>query len=339
MSKKSGKAKGIGVGVVAFGAVFALFAALFHPQSLGGYVLGGILSGLAGAVIGIMGSGLDTTPHNKQPESMEKVKADTGNPEVDALLTRGREMIAQIRSENAKIPDSGLTEKLTALENKCAEIFRTVYEKPAKASQIRKFMDYYLPTSLKMVQGYRMLEERGVTGKQSEEAKQRITEALDIVLKSCDTMLANLYRDDVLDLTTDIDVLEQMLKRDGLTESDLQKAAQQARVAAQLDAEVQRRYEEAHAARATEESKAAEATPSAVSAQAAGTAQPGTSAQKVASVPQAAPAVQTPVWNSGVNERMESARQSAQNHVPGVPTMDGGIYTGGAAQAVQKAAE
>ena len=86
----------------------------------------------------------------------------------------------------------------------------------------------------------RMLDERGVSGTEAAAAKNRISDALEVVLQGCDKMLDKLYQDDVLDLTTDIDVLEQMLKRDGLTESDLERAAAQAREAARIDAEVTR---------------------------------------------------------------------------------------------------
>ena len=101
-------------------------------------------------------------------------------------------------------------------------------------------MDYYLPTTLKMVRGFRTLDERGITGAQAQDARRRIGDALDVVIHGCQRLLETLYRDDVLDLTTDIDVLEQMLKRDGLTESDLERAAAQAREAARIDAEANR---------------------------------------------------------------------------------------------------
>ncbi|MCI5956808.1 MAG: 5-bromo-4-chloroindolyl phosphate hydrolysis family protein [Clostridiales bacterium] len=242
MSKKAKpqKHKGLGAGFLAFGAVFALYSVLFHPHSLGGYVLAFALSGFAGAIIRTMAQGLDLTVKDETPESLKKVQGDTGNPDVDELLQKGREMITEIRAENDKIPDSSLSEKLDTLENQCAEIFRAVYDKPAKASQIRKFMAYYLPTTLKIVKGYRMLEERGVSGAEAVAARRRIDDALGVVLTGCDKMLENLYRDDVLDITTDIDVLEQMLKRDGLTEGDLERAAAQAREAARIDHEATR---------------------------------------------------------------------------------------------------
>ena len=198
------------------------------------------LSGFLGAIIRVMAQGLDTTQNQKTSESLKKVQGDTGNPEVDELLEKGREMIADIRRENDLIPDDSLSGKLDILENKCAEIFRAVYDKPNRASQIRKFMEYYLPTTLKMVKGYRMLDERGITGQDAVYARNRIDDALLVVLQACEKMLDKLYQDDVLDLTTDIDVLEQMLKRDGLSESDLDIAAAQAKRAAQIDAAANR---------------------------------------------------------------------------------------------------
>ena len=242
MAKKTNRQKksGMGPGIIAFGVVYAIYSAIFKPHSIGAYLLAFALSGFVGNIFRVMGQGLDTTQNQKTPESLKKVQGDTGVPELDELLEKGRKMIEEIRRENDLIPDSGLSDKLDILENQCAEIFRTVYDKPGKASQIRKFMEYYLPTTLKMVKGYRMLDERGVTGQDAVYARNRISDALGVVLQGCEKMLDKLYQDDVLDLTTDIDVLEQMLKRDGLTESDLDIAAAQAKRAAQIDAAANR---------------------------------------------------------------------------------------------------
>ena len=240
MSQKKKQPSGLGAGIVAFGAIFALFSVLFKPHSIGGYVFALALSTLAGAIIRIMAQGLDTSVNQKTPESLKKMQGETGDPEADALLEKGREMITEIRNENDLIPDSTLSDQLDRLENQCAEIFRAVREKPGKTAQVRKFMEYYLPTTLKMVKGYRMLDERGISGTEAMHAKNRISDALEVVLQGCEKMLDKLYQDDVLDLTTDIDVLQQMLKRDGLTESDLDKAASQARKAAQIDAAAER---------------------------------------------------------------------------------------------------
>ncbi|MEG0740842.1 MAG: 5-bromo-4-chloroindolyl phosphate hydrolysis family protein [Clostridia bacterium] len=313
-NNKGKKSKGTGAGIIAFGVVFALFSILFHPHSLGAYILALALSGFSGVIVRTMAQGLDLSVKEKTPDSLQKVQGDTGNPDVDALLQKGREMILEIREENRKIPEAALTEKLTQLENQCAEIFRAVYDKPAKAAQIRKFMDYYLPTTLKMVKGYRVLGERNLAGEDVAAARRRIDDALSVVLKGCQKMLDNLYRDDVLDITTDIDVLEQMLKRDGLTESELEKAAAQAREAARIDAEARR------VAQAREQAAKAEAAKA--------------EADKRR---QAAPTLEV---NSGVKQQVNDAMNQAQSHMPQVPTMSGEMfptYSGATAQAQKPA--
>ena len=308
-NKKPKKSKGTGAGIIAFGVVFALFSVLFKPHSIGAFVLAFALSGFAGAIIKTMAQGLDLTVKEKTPDSLQKVQGDTGNPDVDALLGKGRAMIMEIREENKKIPDTSLTSKLNQLENQCAEIFRAVYDKPAKASQIRKFMDYYLPTTLKMVKGYRVLGERNVAGEDAAAARRRIDDALGVVLKGCQKMLDNLYRDDVLDITTDIDVLEQMLRRDGLTESELEKAAAQAREAARIDAE---------ATRVARERAQAEAAAHKAEQEAARRAD---EAQKAQAVP-----VPQRQADSGVKRQVEGALRDARSHMPQVPTMSGEMF-------------
>lgn len=316
-SKKPKKTKGLGAGIIAFGATFALYASVFHPHSLGGYVLGFILSGLIGTVIKIMGEGLDLSTKEKVPQSLQNISADTGNPEVDALLARGREMIGEIHEQSKLIAEPSLSATLGKLESQSAEVFRIVYDKPGKASQIRKFMEYYLPTTLKLVKGYRMLGERNVAGAEAKAARQRIDEALGVVLKGCQKMLDNLYRDDVLDITTDIDVLEQMLKRDGLTESALEQAARQARQAAQID----RQVDEAARQRAQAAQQTAQAAP-----QARPAAQAADPAQYQVGKP------------TDVAQRVEQAAQQAAQHQPQVPVLypSGGQATAQAPQERQQ---
>lgn len=304
---KNYKTKGIGSGVIAFGVIFALFATLFRPHSIGGYVLTAVVSALGGAIVRVMAQGLDLSTSKKAPDSLESVAQDTGNPEVDTVLQFGRDTIKEIREENAKIPDAGLTQKLNSLEAYCSQIFRCVYDNPAKAGQIRKFMDYYLPTTLKMVKAYRVLGERNLSSSDVQAARKRIDDALGIVLTGCQKQLDNLYKDDVLDITTDIDVLEQMLKRDGLTQTDLDRAAQEAKRAAQI----------ANAERAAYQARQ----------QAAAKAQQ-----------QADPAQWQPGNSTNVVKSVEQVAQDAKTHIPQVPVIqqEGSYYAQSGATAQQK---
>ncbi len=214
--------KGAGAGILTFGIVFALYAWLFPLYRVWDYILATAVSLLFARVIGIMASGLDLSPNKQQeqPEA-EEVFLETGDPAADEVIRKGREMMAQIREENELIPDPALSRQMDDLERLCGQIFKTVAERPGKATQIRRFMDYYLPTTLKMLRSYRVMDQREVTGQNAQEARSRIVRAMGVVLAACEKQLETLYHDDMLDVTTDIEVLEQMLKRDGLVDTGI----------------------------------------------------------------------------------------------------------------------
>lgn len=234
-SNKQQEHKGRKAGVIAFGATALIYAALFPLYRISDFLLAGALALLVSKVVSIMGSGLDLTTHNRQDQPAQPAEELplSGNEQADAVIARGQEMLHQIRSENDAIPDEVLSGQMDELERLCVQIFRTVAEKPAKAPQIRKFMNYYLPTTLKMLASYRTMQQRGVSATDMTEAHSTLVRGMGMVLTACQKQLDNLYKDDMLDVSTDIDVLEQMLKRDGFTESELGGIGQQeARTAA-----------------------------------------------------------------------------------------------------------
>ena len=92
--KQNYKTKGIGSGVLAFGAVFALYSAIFKPHSIGSIVLALALSGFVGAIIRIMAQGLDTTQNQKTPESLQKRVMEQAEwqilPQAIDMIANGR---------------------------------------------------------------------------------------------------------------------------------------------------------------------------------------------------------------------------------------------------------
>lgn len=153
----------------------------------------------------------------------ERAKATTGDAAVDSLILRGQQMLQQVRSENERLPDPEISAQIDAIESIANQIFKAVIEQPQKASQIRRFMDYYLPTTLKMLVAYRRMEEGNVTGEAADNARTRIRDSLNLVIQAFTKQLAKLYENDALDITTDIDVMETMLKQDGLIDSGLRR--------------------------------------------------------------------------------------------------------------------
>ncbi len=109
----------------------------------------------------------------------------TGNEETDPVIAKGEETLRQIRAANAAIPDPHLSSQLDQLEGLCYQIFKTVSERPEKAGQIRKFMSYYLPTTLKMLSSYTTMQNRGVSSTNLAEARQTLYRGMDMVITAC----------------------------------------------------------------------------------------------------------------------------------------------------------
>mgnify|MGYP002625040028 CR=1 FL=1 len=182
-----------------------------------------------GKLIGVMSTPLDTTTHNKQDQKKQPQNVPmSGDTEADSVISKGKEMLVEIRKANDAIPDPHLSSQMDQLEDLCIQLFTTVAEKPNKAPQLRKFMNYYLPTTLKMLNSYRTMQDRGVSSTDLSEARRTLSRGMDMILLACQKQLDNLYKDTMLDVSTDIDVLEQMLKRDGFTDTPLEQAAAQA---------------------------------------------------------------------------------------------------------------
>ena len=217
MMKKNNNSNAFVIACLTVGAVVVLFSLIFKLYRWQHYLIAAGVALLAGRIVYIMAQGLDTSNHAPEQQPIPK----TGDSAVDTLVERGQDMLSQIRRENDLIPDAGLTAQMNRLDDVANRIFRTVAEQPQKAPQIRRFMDYYLPTTLKMLAGYRKMDERQVSGQNAEETRGQVREAMDTVLKAFDKQLDALYQDDMLDLTTDIDVMEAMLRQDGLIDSDM----------------------------------------------------------------------------------------------------------------------
>jgi predicted transcriptional regulator len=127
-------------------------------------------------------------------------------------------ILREIRRLNDDIADVDVSERIYRIEDITAKIFATVEEKPEKLPEIKSFMSYYLPTTLKLLDSYATMERQGIDGENIAETKSRIEHILDTLVKGFEQQLDQLFKSDMLDITSDIDVLESMMAKDGLTE-------------------------------------------------------------------------------------------------------------------------
>lgn len=144
----------------------------------------------------------------------------TPNPQAAAPEDAYTSLLRQLRQVNDAIPDPAMSAKITRLEEISARIFALAQKDPDKKAQLQKFMDYYLPTALKLLNTYAQLSAQGVQGTNIHEAKQGIERSMDLLVTAFENQLDKLFQADALDITTDIAALEGMLNLDGLTGSD-----------------------------------------------------------------------------------------------------------------------
>lgn len=122
--------------------------------------------------------------------------------------------LQNIRAANDRIADPVLSEKISRIENITASIFRAVQENPAKRGQIDTFMNYYLPTTQKLLDSYAEFDSTGVEGENLREAKKRIEATMDSIVEGFEHQLDALYKNDAMDVDSDISVMETMLGRE-----------------------------------------------------------------------------------------------------------------------------
>lgn len=138
-------------------------------------------------------------------------------PPTRDVLSRGEQFIAQIRKSNEEIDDAVISEKLDRIEHVVGSILERVAENPETAPQLDRMMDYYLPTTVKLLEAYRTLDEAAVETTSVANSKREIASTLDMLHEAFEKLLDTLFRDVAWDVSTDISVLRTMLAQDGLT--------------------------------------------------------------------------------------------------------------------------
>lgn len=153
-------------------------------------------------------------------EEVEEKPQPTGNPELDKMVSDGELAIREMRRLNDSIKDETISRQIDRLEEVSGKIFDCVKADPEKLPQIRKFMNYYLPTTLKLLENYADFEEAGVSGENLSQAKSRIAATMDNIVAGFEHQLDELYRTDAMDVDSDIRVMETMLRRDTASAAD-----------------------------------------------------------------------------------------------------------------------
>lgn len=155
---------------------------------------------------------------NTEPNPAQEAPRPTAKLRIDYSEELER-TLNELYELNEKIQDVPVSDRIDRIGVLTASIFRVVIEKPEREGDVRKFMNYYLPTTLKLLKAYSLMEAQSYQGKNIKESRKKIEETLDMLIEAFEKLLDKLFRDDALDIATDIDVLKTMVAGDGLSEN------------------------------------------------------------------------------------------------------------------------
>lgn len=153
----------------------------------------------------------------------QETKNEKLTPEVQKIIEQGDAFIKKIHECNEAIPGEEISAKISRMEMLVDRIFDRVEENPQSVSDIRKLMEYYLPTTIKLLEAYEQLDRQPVDGENIQTAKREIEATLDTLNTAFEKLLDDLFQDTMWDVSSDISVLNTMLAQEGLKEDEMKK--------------------------------------------------------------------------------------------------------------------
>ncbi|MDO4547939.1 MAG: 5-bromo-4-chloroindolyl phosphate hydrolysis family protein [Clostridia bacterium] len=155
-----------------------------------------------------------------------KVEADlaSGDSKLDQELKGNMNDLDKLRQANAGIDSQVMTNQIDRMVTAGKSILAAVAEKPSRADQVRKFMKYYLPTSAKLLEQYQTMNAFGAKGEHISKAMKSVENSLGLIADAFEKQLDMIYRDEAVDITSDVQVLETMMAGDGLTSKGIKEA-------------------------------------------------------------------------------------------------------------------
>lgn len=152
-----------------------------------------------------------------EQKAREQLEASGLTPEYQQMLTECESYIQKIHQCNLDLPGEVITEKLNRLETVVTRILAEAKKRPKEAAALRKFMDYYMPTTWKLLDAYRSFEQEPIQSDNIIRTKKEIEETLDTINTAFEKLLDDLFQTTAWDISSDISVLQTMLAQEGLT--------------------------------------------------------------------------------------------------------------------------
>ena len=159
----------------------------------------------------------------KKQEELNRDIDDSEERKLDTVIEMGRKYIDQINNIRNELYKEQIALKLDKLQSIAGQILNYVEKNPKKIQEVNKFINHYLPITIKLINSYKELNNQLVQGDNIKNAKIEIEKSIDIINNAFENLLDDLFEDIALDISTDISVLKTLFKQEGLTEEDFKK--------------------------------------------------------------------------------------------------------------------
>ena len=162
---------------------------------------------------------VDTTVRNiGEKLAAPKEEKKSYGPEIDPILEEGNRALSEMGRLYMSIKDPEIRVKINEIMRITDKIVQDAISDPNDIPKIKKFMNYYLPTTIKLLNAYDRMSSQGIAGENIDKSMKSITSMLDAAIDAYKKQLDSLFANQALDIETDIAVMNAMLAREGLTD-------------------------------------------------------------------------------------------------------------------------
>lgn len=198
--------------------VWVLYALLFPLHRLTHFIVVILASALVGGIAKLICK--DVVEEVEVPAEPET----TGNAELDKMIDACDKAIAEMKRLDDNIADEKISAQIVRLGTLTEKILGQVKADPAKLPQIRKFMNYYVPTTLKLLNAYDRMGAQGVEGENISGTMAKVEQMMGTIVIAFEKQLDSLFGSEALDISTDITVLDNMMAREGLSDDPIHRS-------------------------------------------------------------------------------------------------------------------
>ena len=155
--------------------------------------------------------------NQKTGSTVQAAAKKSYGPDIDPIIQEGNRALSEMGRLYMSIKDPEVRQKINEIMRITDKITQDAIADPADIPQIRKFMNYYLPTTIKLLNAYDRMSAAGVEGENIDKSMKNINEMLDAAIAAYKKRLDALFENQALDIETDIEVMNTMLAREGLS--------------------------------------------------------------------------------------------------------------------------